>query len=132
MTYTRANRRKCDLRAHIVLACKYRRPALSDAVSGAVKKALCELAIERQWEVIAAETDVDHVHILLRYDATERISDIVAAIKLRTTRAAWEAHPAWLVRWFWKKRALWSDGYFACSAGDASAETIRSYIENQG
>ena len=132
MTYMRANRRKCDLRAHIVLVCKYRRPALSDAVPGAVKKALCELAVERHWEVIAAETDVDHVHILLRYDAIERISDIVAAIKLRTTRAAWGADPASLARWFWKKRVLWSSGYFACSAGDASAETIRTYIESQG
>ena len=132
MTYTRANRRKCDLRAHIVLACKYRRPALSDEVSRVVKGAMCELAAERRWHVIAVEADADHMHALLRYDATERMSDIVAAIKLRTTRAAWEAHPAWLVRWFWKKRALWSSGYFACSVGDASAETIRSYIENQG
>ncbi|MBC7010447.1 transposase, partial [Pseudoalteromonas sp. BZK2] len=26
----------------------------------------------------------------------------------------------------------WSDGYFVCSVGNASAETIRKYIQEQG
>ncbi|EAJ0730349.1 IS200/IS605 family transposase, partial [Campylobacter coli] len=26
----------------------------------------------------------------------------------------------------------WSDGYFACSVGEATPETIKKYIENQG
>ncbi|EJI3144877.1 transposase, partial [Campylobacter coli] len=27
---------------------------------------------------------------------------------------------------------FWSDGYFACSVGEATPETIKKYIENQG
>ncbi|WP_193039115.1 transposase, partial [Pseudoalteromonas nigrifaciens] len=27
---------------------------------------------------------------------------------------------------------FWSDGYFVCSVGNASADTIRKYIQNQG
>ncbi|MFW9625355.1 MAG: transposase, partial [Sulfurospirillum sp.] len=26
----------------------------------------------------------------------------------------------------------WSDGYFVCSVGEASPETIQNYIANQG
>ena len=34
------------------------------------------------------ETDKDHIHILLEYDATERICGIVSIIKQRTTSLA--------------------------------------------
>ena len=33
---------------------------------------------------------------------------------------------------FWKERTFWSDGYFCCTIGNASQETIRQYIESQG
>ncbi len=33
---------------------------------------------------------------------------------------------------FWKEHTLWSDGYFACSVGNACKETIERYIANQG
>ncbi|GAC1354668.1 MAG: hypothetical protein NVSMB38_33610 [Ktedonobacteraceae bacterium] len=35
-------------------------------------------------------------------------------------------------RYFWKERTFWSDGYFYCTIGNASQETIRHYIESQG
>jgi putative transposase len=33
---------------------------------------------------------------------------------------------------YWKEHTLWSDGYFAASIGEVSAETIKRYIESQG
>jgi putative transposase len=33
---------------------------------------------------------------------------------------------------FWLEKTFWSDGYFACSIGEASPDTIREYILNQG
>jgi len=33
---------------------------------------------------------------------------------------------------FWLEKTFWSDGYFVCSIGEASPETIREYILNQG
>jgi len=37
-----------------------------------------------------------------------------------------------LSKQFWKEHNFWSDGFFACSIGEANPETIRRYIENQG
>ena len=37
-----------------------------------------------------------------------------------------------LQKYFWKKRVFWSSGYFACSIGNVSKETIEKYIQNQG
>jgi REP element-mobilizing transposase RayT len=33
---------------------------------------------------------------------------------------------------FWKQKVFWSSGYFVCSTGDASTETIAKYIAEQG
>ena len=43
----------------------------------------------------------------------------------------WLAFPN-LKRDFWKEKTFWSDGYFVCSVGNASAEMIRRYIQEQG
>ncbi|WP_283107465.1 transposase, partial [Shewanella psychromarinicola] len=36
-----------------------------------------------------------------------------------------------LKKQFWLENTFWSDGYFACSVGNASADTIRKYIQEQ-
>jgi REP element-mobilizing transposase RayT len=43
----------------------------------------------------------------------------------------WKEFPQ-LKHQFWKDKTCWSDGYFVCSVGNASAETIRKYIQEQG
>ena len=37
-----------------------------------------------------------------------------------------------LAKFFWKEIIFWSDGYFSCSIGNVSKETIEKYIQNQG
>ena len=44
----------------------------------------------------------------------------------------WERYPNYLRKHFWKGHTFWTDGYFACSAGNVSEEMLRKYIENQG
>ena len=39
---------------------------------------------------------------------------------------------AYCQRTFWKEHTFWSDGYFVCSIGEASPETVRQYILSQG
>ncbi|MBP7223255.1 MAG: transposase, partial [Sedimentibacter sp.] len=33
---------------------------------------------------------------------------------------------------YWYQHLFWSDGYFVCSIGEASPDTIREYILSQG
>ncbi|MBD2769479.1 transposase [Hymenobacter sp. BT664] len=37
-----------------------------------------------------------------------------------------------MLRYFWKERTVFSDGYFVCSTGEASTDTVRPYITWQG
>ena len=78
------------------------------------------------------ETDKDHIHILLEYNATERVCDVISIIKQRTTYWLWIRYKDALSKQYWKKYIFWSDGYFACSIGEVSSATIEKYIAEQG
>ena len=128
----RRNRRKYSLKVHIVLVTKYRKALLQNGIDSFVKRAISYLAEQNNWNIITMETDKDHIHILLEYDATERICDIISVIKQRTTHWLWIRYRDVLSKQYWKKHIFWSDGYFACSVGEVSSATIEKYIAEQG
>lgn len=130
--YNHKNRRKYNLKAHIVLVTKYRKTLLQYGLDDFVKRAIIYLAGQNNWIVIAMETDKDHIHILLEYDTTERVCDIISILKRQTTYYLWNRYGTYLSRQYWKKHIFWSDGYFACSIGEVSSATIEKYIAEQG
>lgn len=78
------------------------------------------------------QSDIDHIHILI--DASPLFSPLNIAHQLKqlSTFRIWKIHSKELKNIFWKERTFWSDGYFVCSTGNASTETIQKYIEKQG
>lgn len=130
--YYRHNRRKYSLKVHIVLVAKYRKQLLQGSIADDVKQKILDIANTRGYEIIAMETDKDHIHFLLSYDATDRVCDIVKIVKQETTYYLWQKYNSVLSKQYWKKKIFWSDGYFACSIGEVSSATIQKYIESQG
>ena len=130
--YNRHNRRKYSLKVHIVLVTKYRKQLLQGSIADDVKQKILDIANTRGYEIVAMETDKDHIHFLLSYDATDRVCDIVKIVKQETTYYLWQKYNSVLSKQYWKKKIFWSDGYFACSIGEMSSATIQKYIESQG
>lgn len=130
--YIRHNRRKYNLKAHIVLVTKYRKQLLKGTIADDVKQKILDLCNSNGWNIIAMETDKDHIHFLIGYDTTYRVCDIVKVIKQQTTYHLWQKYSSFMSKQYWKKKIFWSDGYFACSIGEVSSDTIQKYIESQG
>ena len=130
--YNRHNRRKYSLKVHIVLVTKYRKQLLQGSIADDVKQKILDIANTRIYEIITMETDKDHIHFVLSYDATDRVCDIVKIVKQETTYYLWQNYNSVLSKQYWKKKKYWSDGYFACSIGEVSSATIQKYIESQG
>ena len=130
--YNRHNRRKYSLKVQIVLVTNYRKQLLKGSIADDVKQKILDIANTRGYEIIAMETDKDHIHFLLSYDATDRVCDIVKIVKQETTYYLWQKYNSILSKQYWKKKIFWSDGYFACSIGEVSSATIQKYIESQG
>ena len=79
-----------------------------------------DISLEKDFTINIMESDCDHLHILV---------DIPPQISIYRI---YRIHRTYLKQYYWKENTLWSDGYFACSTGDASNETIRRYIAEQG
>ena len=123
--YNRHNRRKYSLKVHIVLVTKYRKQLLKGSIAEDVKQKISNIANTKSYEILAMETENDHIHLLLSYDTTDRICDIVRIVKQETTYYLWQKYSSFLSKQYWKKKIFWSDGYFACSIGEVSSATIR-------
>jgi len=70
--------------------------------------------------------------LLIQYELKRSVLDIVRLLKQISTYRIWKQHSTYLSKHFWKERTFWSDGYFACSIGNVSKETIQKYIQEQG
>ena len=75
--YNRHNRRKYSLKVHIILVTKYRKQLLKGSIADDVKQKIFDIANTRGYEIIAMKTDKDHMHFLICYDTTDRVSTLL-------------------------------------------------------
>ena len=104
--YNRHNRRKYSLKVYIVLVTKYRKQLLKDSIADDVKQKILDIANTRGYEIIAIETDKDHIHFLLSYDTADRVCDIVKIVKQETTYYLWQKYSSVLSRQYWEEKNL--------------------------
>lgn len=97
-----------------------------------IKAIFLSIASKSDFDIEVMETDNDHVHFLIRYIPRWSISQIVRRLKQQSTSQIWQLHHSTLRKQYWYQNLLWSDGYFVCSIGEASPDTIRNYILSQG
>ncbi len=133
MDYTSRNHSKYLLMTHLIFVCKYRKKLLVK-FENEIKQLFHDIAEEKDFEIMEKEVDKDHIHLLVNYNPTQSILEIVRWIKQISTYRIWRQNNNHisLQKQFWKERTFWSDGYFACSIGNISKETIKKYIQNQG
>ena len=131
--YTSVNRHKYYLKVHLVFVCKYRKQLLvNNNIDLMVKEIFKGIESKSDFTIDIMETDKDHIHLLVSYPPKISITSIVRKLKQESTILLWKDFPVFLSKHFWNEHTFWSDGYFACSIGEANPETIRRYIENQG
>jgi len=118
---------------HLIFVCKYRKKLLI-RFGNEIKQLFLDIAEEKDLSIIEMEVDKDHVHLLVQYNPTQSILEIVRHFKQISTYRIWRQNNNHLIlkKQFWVEKTFWSDGYFACSIGNVSKETIQKYIENQG
>lgn len=131
MEYISENHSKHLLMCHLIFVCKYRKKLLLK-IGDDIKTEIEHISLRYGWQIIEQEIDQDHIHILIRYSPKWSILEIVRLLKQLTTYRIWQKHNEYLSQHFWKERTFWSDGYFSCSIGNVSKDTIQKYIQEQG
>lgn len=123
---------KFYLKIHLIFVRKYRKKLLTGKLDEDLKQIIFEICENSSFKIDIMETDKDHLHTLLNITPVYSISSIVNRLKSISTNRIWKLYQNTLKRHFWKEKTFWSDGFFVCSIGEASPDTIRRYIETQG
>jgi len=103
---------------------------LYDKIENRLKELILNIANIYDFKIIEMEVMPDHVHLFISCKPTISPTDIVRILKSITTRRLFEEFPK-LRKFYSKCGVLWSKGYFVCSIGNASPETLKRYIQEQ-
>ena len=129
-TYRRSSHSVTQLRYHIVLVTKYRRPLLTGNIKDTVR-AECKRIIEHMdGSVISMETDVDHIHILAGLSPKHAVSDVINVLKGVSARIARRDHGEEIGKYL-RGNAFWSPSYFAATTGGVTLDVVKAYVESQ-
>jgi putative transposase len=117
------------LAVHIVFCVKFRRHILNPDISGFLFGIIQEESIKINCQILEINGEDDHIHFLLKYNPTDKLSDIVAVLKAKSASAVINRFGCFF--WAKHKRTLWSSGYFLCSVGGATLDVLKLYIQSQ-
>lgn len=125
--YRRTNTTVSLIHYHFVFCPKYRRKIFLNAkIENRFKELVLQICETIQVHVLAIECDKDHTHLFLNALPTYSPADLMAKIKMETSRT---------LRLEFKElshgTSLWTRSYFVSTAGTVSSETIKRYIDSQ-
>ncbi len=114
---------------HLVWIPRYRKQILTGDIETRLKQLLGNIATQYGFEILAQEVMPDHVHLFVSVPPKFSPAEIVRLFKGITSRRLKQEFLQ-IRRADWGKNAtLWAEGYYVGTAGHASAEIIKRYIE---
>jgi putative transposase len=114
---------------HVWFSCKRRRWLLLGEIEEAVKKWLVNTAVEKGIELLACETVVDHVHMLLRLSSKEELPNAMRLLKGRASREVFQQFPE--LRLDAGTDSFWQRGYAFCEVEPGSLASRLEYVRSQ-
>jgi putative transposase len=102
--YISTNHSKHYLKAHIILVKKYRKPLLVNQLKQDMYTIFNNIIDNSDFSVEVFESDINHIHFLIRYIPRLSISQIVRRLKQQSTKHIWQLHPTLLRREYWLLR----------------------------
>lgn len=129
--YQSKNHSKHSLTYHIIFVVKYLKKLLV-RLGNYIKEQFLHISACYNFEIEYMEVDKDHIHLLVRSEPKVSVLSIVRVLKSISTRKIWKDYYGELRKEFWYKNMFWSRGYFVCSIGNVSYDTVLKYIKEQG
>ena len=127
--YRRGRHSVTRLVVHLIFTTKYRRKVFDGRMIGQLREAFDSACEKLECRIIEFDGEEDHVHLLVEYPPKMAISVLVNNLKSTSSRQIRFLNVD-LPR-LSKSSALWSRSYFAFSAGGATIETLKAYVNGQ-
>jgi len=119
-----------DTRVHLVWITKYRYKVLTGRIAQRIRELVRQVCESRDVQILRGHVSADHIHLYLSFPPQLSISELVKALKGRSSRKIQQEFPE-LCRRYWGKH-FWAIGYAAFTSGEVTDKTIQEYISNHG
>ena len=145
MDYIKGGHNVYLLTYHIVFVTKYRKPVINEEISEFLKEHIAYLCGRFGAELLTAETDRDHIHLLVSMTPTTAPSDLIRVLKTQApsdlirvlkTQTSREIHQdermdGHVKKYIYGNAPLWQPSYFIATTGTTVMEKVREYIDSQ-
>jgi putative transposase len=124
----------CNIQIHLVFVTKYRHGVISGLIEKDIVELISGICQKNRCILLEAKADLggaDHIHLLVDLAPDVCISKFCNALKTVTSREIRKRYAKELQPYYWKPY-FWKRGYCAVSAGGATLEVLKAYIEEQG
>ena len=118
---------------HIVFVTKCRRPVIDGRISAFLKDHISYLCSRFDAELLTAETDRDHIHLLISMPPKLAPAVLIRVLKTQTAK---EIHldpemDAHVKKYIYGNAPLWQPSYFVATTGTTIMEKVKEYIDSQ-
>ncbi|WP_288373596.1 IS200/IS605 family transposase [uncultured Marinobacter sp.] len=118
------------LQYHVIFVIKYRHKCLNGEMLSRLESIFRDVLRKWDCDLLEFSGEADHVHLLVDAHPALEVSRLVGNMKTVSARRIRSEYTEHLKPYFWKPY-FWSRSYCVVSAGGASLETLKAYIENQ-
>ena len=119
-----------SIQYHIVWCVKYRRKVLTPQIEKSLLEILDKIAADNSFCILEANTDRDHVHLLIDCSPQHFIPDVLKALKGVSARILMKIYGDELRKQLWGGH-LWNPSYFIATVSENTEQQIINYIKNQ-
>ena len=124
----------CRIHLHIVFVAKYRHPCITEEMETRMLQLFKRICEAQKCLLLECKADLgkkDHIHLLVDMAPDVPISRLVNTLKTISSREIRKEFAEYLRAFYWKP-VFWKRGYGVVSAGGASLEVLKQYIEEPG
>lgn len=119
-----------DLKYHLVLVTKYRNKVINSRILDRLIEIIKEQSIRWDIDIIEANGESDHIHLLIKAHPSIDLSKYINSIKTVSSRLIRKEFSEHVSKYYWKPY-FWSRAYCLLSVGGTPIEVIKEYIEKQ-
>jgi len=96
-----------------------------------MKLYIAQLCAKSRCELISAETDMDHIHLLVSMPPDIAPSALVTVLKSQTSRMVHIRYASHVKKYLCGNAPFWSNSYFAVTTCTSVLEKVKEYIDSQ-
>lgn len=126
------NQHSCFLlQYHLVLVTKFRYSVIDKELKAALIDYTNKYFKERDCNVLAINSDKDHLHIIFEAYPHLNLAQFINAYKSASSRRMRTDFKDYLSSYYWKPY-FWSQSYFLGTVSERTTSIVQKYINDQG